>query len=213
LLHTREVAGSKPAAPIVRSPRISGDFVVSGALIRLGLERLGGGASAHRGGEHEVVGLGAGCGVPVARDFVTQRGEDVDEPDSRVGLGVAIGEIDVAPAQSRRLTDPQTGDAFERILRPRDRRPLGVTPRRRRVRFDREPRRGEQICASTRQRLSDGRPGLQRSAHGWCRCTDAPEGRAVELCAMKHPRLRQRFSRRCMAPGDELSGRPPSHTL
>jgi hypothetical protein len=26
-------------------------------------------------------------------------------------------------------------------------------------------------------------------------------GRAVELCAMKHPRLRQRSSRRCMAPG------------
>ena len=44
------------------------------------------------------------------------------------------------------------------------------------------------------------------------RCADAPEGRAVELCAMKHPRLRQRSSPRCMAPGDELSGRPPSHT-
>jgi catechol 2,3-dioxygenase-like lactoylglutathione lyase family enzyme len=40
-----------------------------------------------------------------------------------------------------------------------------------------------------------------------------PEGRAVELCAMKHPRLRKRSSRRCMAPGDEFSGRPPSHTL
>ena len=53
-------------------------------------------------------------GVPVARELVAQRRQDVDEPDAGLGLGVAdrdaaVGEVDVAPAQRRRLADPQAG--------------------------------------------------------------------------------------------------------
>ena len=48
-----------------------------------------------------------------------------------------------------------------------------------------DQRRGEQICASTRQRLSDGRPGLQRSAHDG---VAAPTHRRVVLPTTSHRR-------------------------
>jgi hypothetical protein len=52
--------------------------------------------------------------VPVAGELVAQGREDVDEPDARLGLGVAdgdatVGEVDVAPPQRGRLPDPQAG--------------------------------------------------------------------------------------------------------
>jgi hypothetical protein len=71
-------------------------------------------AWAARGGEDEVVRPRGRRGVPVAGELVAQRGQDVDEPDAGLGLGVAdgdpaVGEVDVAPAQRCGLADPQAG--------------------------------------------------------------------------------------------------------
>jgi hypothetical protein len=67
------------------------------------------------GREDEVVGRGPLGGRAVGGQLVLQDGDDVDDANAGLGLRASdgdlrAGEVDVVPAQARRLVDPQTGE-------------------------------------------------------------------------------------------------------
>ena len=100
-------------------------------------ERLGGGhdgpddalagvvlvaAAAARGREDESAWIRLPGGVPVAREFVAEGREDVDQPLAGCGLGVAdadaaVGRVDGGPGERRRLSDSQPGEDQRRDQR------------------------------------------------------------------------------------------------